>query len=327
LLLLLGRVLLPEFKDPSATRLDIPSVVLSLAATLAVIYGIKLVAQDGPGAIPLLSIVGGAAIASLFVMRQRSLADPLIDLGLFGVPAFSAAVGAQLVAAMSMGGIYLFVAQYLQLVLGLSPLNAGMWMLPSAIAGITGTSLAPYLAKRFRVAWVMCAGMLVAAAGIAVLTTVGSGSALAAIVASYMIIAFGFSVAMTLTTDMIMTVAPPERAGAASGISETSAELGLALGVALLGSAGTAWYRSRIDSEIPAGTPADAAENARSTLGGAVDAARELGDPLGTDLVTAARDAFGQSVEVVAAISALAVVGITVVVVLIMRSSRPPIQT
>lgn len=319
LLLALGPALLPEFRDENAGRLDIPSAALSLSAMLALIYGVKQMAESGVGPRAILPFATGLAIATVFVLRQRRLADPLIDLGLFSVPPFSAAVVAQLVAALSMGGIYLFVAQYLQLVLGLSPLEAGIALLPSNILGIAGTTLAPFLARRFRTVHVMTAGMLVSSVGIAVLTRVAAGASLATVVTAFVIMSVGFSLAMTLTTDLIMSVAPPERAGAASGISETSAELGLALGVAVLGSVGTALYRSLMENAIPAGIPDVAANNARATLAGALTVARDAPGPLGDALTVSARDAFAQSLALVAAISAAMVIATSVVTLLLLR--------
>ena len=319
LLLILGPILLPEFRDANAGRLDIPSAALSLSGMLALIYGVKQMAESGIATRALVSIAVGLALASIFVVRQRRLSEPLIDLALFSVPPFSAAVVTQLVAALSMGGIYLFVAQYLQLVLGLSPLQAGIALVPSNIMGIAGTTLAPFLARRYRTVYVMTAGMVVASMGIGVLTLVARGAPLAAIVGAFVIMSVGFSLAMTLTTDVIMTVAPPERAGAASGISETSAELGMALGVAVLGSVGTAIYRSQMETAIPAGIAGAAAANARATLAGALTVSTDVGGDAGQALTSVARDAFSQSLSVVSGISATMVFVTSIVTLMMLR--------
>src|SRR5574341_36988 len=133
LLLVLGPVLLPEYRDPRAGRLDVLSAALSLAAVLLLIYGLKQVAQDGPGWPPVLSIVAGLVVGVVFARRQRTLADPLIDLRLFRSPAFSASLASYMLAILVVFGASLFIAQYLQLVLGLSPLQAGLWMLPEGV--------------------------------------------------------------------------------------------------------------------------------------------------------------------------------------------------
>jgi len=323
LLLVLGPVLLPENKDPNAGRLDLMSAGLSLLAMLCIIYGIKQLAQDGLGVIPGVAIVAGFALATAFVVRQRALAHPLIDLRLFEVPAFSASVCTQLVALTAMGGIYLFVAQYMQLVLGMSPLQAGLWMLPWTAAGMTASMLTPAIARRIRPAYVMGGGLVLSAAGMVVLSRVGNGAGLAFIVVAFIIISTGLNPAMTLTTDMIMTVAPPDRAGAASAISETSSELGIALGMAVLGSIGTASYRRTMSDGALSGIPDAAAETARATLGGAMGVAERLGGQAGNGLAATARDAFAQSVELVSVISAVIVVVMAIVAVISLRRVAP----
>ncbi|MBA3341734.1 MAG: MFS transporter [Gemmatimonadaceae bacterium] len=323
LLLALGPVLLPEFRDPAAGRLDLISAALSLVGLLSIIYGIKQVAQDGFGTVPALTIVAGLSLASVFVVRQRKLTDPLIDLRLFEVPAFSTSVCTQLVALLAMGGIYLFVAQYLQLVLGLSPLRAGLWMLPWTGAGMLASFLTPALARRIRPAYVMGAALVLSAVGMAVLSRVGHGGGLAVIVAAFILMSAGLNPALTLTTDMIMGVAPPERAGAASAISETSCELGVALGMAILGSVGTAAYRRIMTDDVLIGLGSESAESARATLGGAVEVGERLGGQTGAALAGAARDAFAQSLELVAIISAVVVMAMAVAAMILLRRVGP----
>jgi DHA2 family multidrug resistance protein-like MFS transporter len=299
LLLLLGPLLLPEFRDPNPGRLDIPSAALSLTAMLAVIYGMKRFAQDGYGMLPATTIVVGVLIAYLFVSRQAKLEHPLIDLALFKVRAFSSAVGTQMVATITLGGIYFLVAQYLQLVLGLSPLRAGLALIPATIAGILGTIAAPILVRTYRAHSVIAGGMLVTGIGMLILSRMTASTGLVLLVSAYVVMSLGINVSMSLTTDSIMTVAPPERAGAASAISETSAELGLALGIAILGSIATASYRGLMIGYAPTTIPAALTERARSTLGGAVATAKELGGETGRELMAASRSAFAESFEIV----------------------------
>ena len=319
LLLMLGPMLLPEFRDPEAGRLDLFSAALSLAAVLAVIYGLKQVAQDGLGWLPVLSVAAGVAAGSAFAHRQRTLADPLIDLGLFRAPAFSASLAAFMVSIFVIAGIFLFIAQYLQLVLGLSPLQAGLWTVPSAGGLIAGSMLAPLVVRRVRPAFVMAGGLALSAVGFGMLTQVNTVSGLAVLVVGSVIFALGVAPVGTLATDIIVGSAPPERAGAASGISETSAELGGALGIAVLGSIGTAVYRREVAGAVPADVPPDAASAARDTLGGAVAAAEELSDPLGGDLLDAAREAFTQALELSAITSAAIVLGVAILAAAVLR--------
>jgi DHA2 family multidrug resistance protein-like MFS transporter len=254
--------------------------------------------------LPALSIVAGLALGLVFVRRQQRLADPLIDLRLFRVPAFSASLVMYTLGTFVAFGSYVFIAQYLQLVLGLSPLQAGLWTLPSMAAFVVGSMLVPVVARHVRVANVMVAGLVLAAIGFAVLTQIDHGSGLAAIVIGSVIYSLGLSPVVILATDVIVGSAPVERAGAASAISETSSELGGALGIAILGSIGAAVYRVAMTDGVPVGIPFEASEAARGTLGGAAAVAERLPEYFAATLLAAARDSFTQALVLTAAISA-----------------------
>ena len=265
LLLVVGPVLLPEFRDPGAGQLDLISAVMSLTAVLLVVYGLKKTAENGLGWMPGLCIVAGVAVGYAFIHRQKALADPLLDVGLFRLPAFSASLASYMFATFVAFGSYIFIAQYLQLVLGLSPLRAGLWTLPFMMGFVVGSNVTPLLTRRIRPAFLIAGGFVIAAFGFAILTLVNKASPLFIIVTAPTIFSLGLAPAFTLANDMILAVAPPQKAGAAAAISETSSELGGALGIAILGSIGTAVYRSAM---------AGASEAARSTLGGALATAR-----------------------------------------------------
>ena len=312
LLLVLGPALLPEFRDPEASRLDLLSAAMSLVAVLAMIYGLKQIAQNGIGWLPVFSIVAGVAAGVAFARRQRKLSDPLIDLQLFRAPAFNASLAAFLLSIFVIAGMFFFIAQYLQLVAGLSPLVAGLWTLPSAGGLIAGSMLAPLIARRVRPAFVMAGGLALSAVGFGLLTQVEADSGLTVLVAGSVIFSLGVAPVGTLATDLIVGSAPPEKAGSASGISETSAELGGALGIAVLGSIGTAVYRSEVTYALPDEVPSGAAETATDTLGGAVSVAGRLPGPLAADLLDAAREALAQSLQVAAMVSAALVFGTAV---------------
>jgi MFS transporter, DHA2 family, multidrug resistance protein len=323
-LLVLGPILLPEFRDPDAGRLDLISVVLSLGAVLAVIFGFKQIAQEGVGTLAVATIVGGLLLGIAFVRRQLRLDDPMIDLRLFRNRLFSASLVINLISIFVAVGYFLFVAQYLQLVLELSPLVAGLWSVPSAGGFIAGSQLAPRIVRRFRPAVVISAGLALAAIGLGVLTQVGGGSDLAVLVTASVVISLGLAPVLTLTTDLVVGSAPPERAGAASGISETGAELGGALGLSLLGSIGVAVYRSALAADLPATIPPEAAAAARDTLGAAVAVATELPGDLGTVVVDVARDAFVQGMRLTAAIAAGIAVAVAVLARVALRGHDAP---
>jgi MFS transporter, DHA2 family, multidrug resistance protein len=322
LLLAIGPRLLPEYKDPEPGRLDLTSAALSLVAVLAVIYGIKAIAKDGIGLASVAPVLAGLAIGAAFVNRQRRLADPMIDLGLFRRPAFSLALGANTLAFAVVFGISVFVAQYFQLVLGYSPLEAGLWSVPSAAAFVVGSQLTPPLAARVHPPVVMLGGIFVAIAGVGLLTQVGAADGPGLLVAGVVILSLGLAPLFTLAADLAVGSAPPERAGAAAGISETSSELGGALGLAILGTVGTAVYRAQAGERIPAQVPDEEAATASDTLGGAVEVADGLPQGLAADLLEPAREAFTQGLQVAATVSGLLVVAAALIVMRLLRTGE-----
>jgi MFS transporter, DHA2 family, multidrug resistance protein len=323
LLLALGPILLPEFRDPNAGRLDLASLALSLVAVLAVIYGIKKIAEGAETLVPALSIVVGLVIGAIFLRRQKTLTDPLIDMSLFRSPAFSVSLGVNVIGFFVAFGTFLFIAQYLQLVLGMSPLEAGLWTAPSGVAFVAGSMLAPLLARRMRRTLVIACGFALAAAGFAILTQIGGSTGLVPVVAGYITLSLGLAPVFTMATDLIVGAAPPERAGTASGISETSAELGGALGIAVLGSVTTAIYRGRMAAVAPADVPSATAAAARDTLGRAVAIAVELPDHAGMALLEAARGAFTAAVVLTSAVSAGLALLAAIMVAVFLRDTGP----
>ena len=242
LLLAVGPSLLPEYRDPDAGRVDLPSVALALFAVLSLVFGLKETAQHGPAAYSLFSVGLSVVLATVFVRRQRRLADPLIDLALFRSRPFSVSLGIYLLGTFVSFGIFIFMTQYLQLVLGLSPLMAGVWTVPFALGFVAGSMVAPRLVRRWPAQNVMAGGLLLAAAGYLMVTQVHRSDGPGLLMAGMLVQSIGMAPLFTLTNDLIIGAAPPERAGAASGISETASELGGALGIALLGTLATAVY-------------------------------------------------------------------------------------
>ncbi len=319
LLLALGPRVLPEFRNPQAGRLDLASAAMSLVALLAIIFGLKHIAQDGFGVMPLASMLAGAGVGALFIRRQLSLAQPLIDLRLFRVRSFSVSFATNLLGVFVAFGYFLFVAQYLQLVRGLSPLAAGLWSLPSAVAFVVSSNLAPRFIHRVRPAWVLGSCLGVAAIALALLLLVSVTSGLQLLVAVSIVVSLAMAPMFSLTTELIVGSAPPERAGAASAISETGAEVGGAVGIAILGSVGTAVYRSAVAAGLPPGIPPQIAEAAGNTLGGAAAAAGQLPPELAQALLRVTREAFVHGLHAAAGISALVAVAAAVLAVALLR--------
>jgi len=315
LLLAVGPRLLPEYRDPKPGRFDLPSATLSLVSVLAVVYGVKRMAEDGFGSQSAIAIVVGVAVGMAFLHRQSRLPDPIIDLRLFRVPAFSASLAANALALFAVFGLDLFIAQYLQLVLGLGPFESGLWTLPSAAGFIVGSMLAPAIARVVRPAFLVAGGLAVAAIGVALLAQVGASSGVALLSVGSVVMALGAAQVVTLSTDLIVSAAPPERAGTASGISETGTELGGALGIAILGSIGTAVYRSDVSDAVHDGVSPHAAEAVRDTLGGAMGVA----DRVSVGLIDAATGAFAHGLHVAAATSAVLMLGMAVLAAVLLR--------
>jgi MFS transporter, DHA2 family, multidrug resistance protein len=326
LLLALGPRLLPEYRDPNAGRLDLVSAGLSVVAVLALVYGLKELAAGGLERTPLLAIIFGLGVGLVFVRRQRTLADPLIDLRLFRSHIFSASLAAITATFAIMFGTFLFIAQYLQLVLGYSPLEAGLWTAPSSFGFIAGALLSSLLVRVVRPAFVVAGGLVLATAGLALLAQAGAGSSVALVVVASVVLSLGVAAPVTLLTDLIVGCVPPERAGVASGISETGTELGGALGIAVLGSVGVAVYRNELADTVPAGLPPEASDASRDTLGGALEVVGGLGGERGASLLEAAQEAFTQGMQVAALAAAAVALGTALLAALFLRrtGSGPP---
>jgi DHA2 family multidrug resistance protein-like MFS transporter len=304
-LLILGPRLLPEARDPASGRLDLASAAMSIVAILAVIFGLTQIAQEGPRQLPIASIIFGLLVGAVWVRRQTQLADPMIDVGLFRLPTFKAALVVNFLAIFVAVGYFLFIAQYLQLVAGLTPLQAGLLSLPEAIGFIVGSQAAPRIVGRVGRARLIGGGLALGSVGLVMLTQVPATDGLVPLVAASVVISLGLAPVFGLTTELIVGSAPEERSGAASGISETGAELGGALGIALLGSIGVAIYRGGLANSLPGGVPAQAANAASETLGGAVGVAGTLPPGIADALLVAARAAFVDGMHVAATIAAV----------------------
>src|SRR5690606_7185813 len=263
---------------------------LSIGAVLSIIFGIKRSAEFGFDIMAGMSILIGLVIGAIFIHRQKMISNPLIDLNLFRDRAFSSALVAYMLSTFTAFGAFIFTAQYLQLVLGLTPLEAGIYSIPSSFGFIAGAMLSPILARRIKPAYLMGAGFIIAAIGSLILAQVGSHPGVWTIVIASGVSALGMAPVVTLTTDIIIGTAPAEKAGAASGISETCAEFGGASGIAILGSISTEVYRLVVSDKMPAGIPTEAGETIKSTLGGAIQYASELENSvLAGELIVAAR--------------------------------------
>ncbi|WP_166355905.1 MFS transporter [Phytoactinopolyspora limicola] len=324
-LVLLARTLLPEYRNPNAGRMDPASVVLSLAAILAIIYGIKELAKGGSVGVALLSALAGLAVGAIFIRRQQRLDDPVMDIRLLARRSFSTALGAQLAGLLVIAGTQFLILQYMQLVLDISALRAGALIVPAMLLSVVTTLVAPAVARRVGHAAAISGALLASGIGLILITQVGTESGLAVAVVGFSILSIAANPAIALTYDLVIGSAPPERAGSASGMAETASELGLALGVAIGGSVATAVYRSQVTADtLPAGLPDDVTGAARDTLGAAVHVVDRVSADAGQDLLELTRTAFTNGVQAAAAVNVGVVVVASALVAIVLRRRRSP---
>jgi DHA2 family multidrug resistance protein-like MFS transporter len=269
LFLLFAPVLLPEFRDPVAGRFDIFSAVLSIVAVLSGIYGIKRLAEDGADSLSVLFILEGLITGILFYQRQKKIRGPLIDLRLFRDAAFTTTLLSMFISLFAWAGLFLFISQELQLVMGLDAFHAGLWSVFGAVGSIISCSLVPLLIGYIHRIYLLITGLLIMATGMLIMYTASQGFTLPLLITSIVLLSSGCGIVVTLGHDIVMSRATPQQAGAAASVTETCTTLGGALGIALLGSIGTAIYRERTGDALSGNLSVSVIESAQTTLGGA----------------------------------------------------------
>jgi MFS transporter, DHA2 family, multidrug resistance protein len=319
LLLMVGPVLLPEHRNPNEGRLDLLSAVLSLAAVLPVIYGVKRAAEGGSLLWAASAIIPGLAFGALFVRRQVSLADPLLDLRLFKRPALTAALAINLLDFFVGFGILVLVSQYLQLVLGLTPLQAGLWSIPAGLGFVAGSLLTSAVLRLMRPAYLLGFGFALGAIGLALMAHAVGAHSLALVVLGNVLFSVGTAPGIAIVADLVVSAAPQERSGAASALSETASEFGGALGIALLGSLTTLLYRSALHGMMPTGIPVGSIETALRGIGAASSVPPSVG---GGALLSAAQSAYTSAVCAAFLTSAGIVLLLSVIAVAMFRELK-----
>ncbi|MBV1934960.1 MFS transporter [Streptomyces sp. BV286] len=316
-LVLVGVKLLPESRNPEPGPWDLVSVVLSLVGMVGIVYGIKEAASHGPtltaGAAGLL----GAAALHGFVRRQLTLPVPLLNMRLFRNRGFSGAVLADLLTILGLSGVVFFLSQYLQLVQGRGPLEAGLAELPAALGAVAAGLVAGSFARRYSVRAVAAGGLAAIGLALGALTLIDRSTGYPLLGAALLVVGVGAGFAFTVTADVILSSVPKEQAGAASAVSETAYELGAALGIALLGSIVTGVYAG---FTAPAGTPPEVAAAAHESLGGAVEASGALPDA--EPLLDAARTAFVDGIALASGLGAVVLLAASVAAWVLLRDQK-----
>ncbi|MCU0298489.1 MAG: MFS transporter [Candidatus Nanopelagicales bacterium] len=296
LVLIIGLPTLRESRDPNPGRLDILSVALSMAGILGLVYAIKETAIRGIEPGYLLAGLIGAVSLVWFIRRQRHLDHPLVDVRLFASGPFTGAVLGMLLSVFGLAGALFFFSQYLQFIRGLEPLQAGLFELPATLAALVASLLAGNVMRRFGRGPVTAVGLLAIGTGMAAIAFILDSSVYLVFAVPLILIGAGDGVALTIASDTVLAVAPKDRAGAASAVSETGYELGTALGIALLGSVLTAVYQGAL--KLPAGLPADVGEAANESPGEAFEAMGGLSPEVSAALTDAVEVAFTQAMQV-----------------------------
>ncbi len=291
LLLVSGAWLLPESRDPKPGRWDVLSVALSMAGVIGVVYAVKEGAAHGPARwdVPVTFLLGAAALA-LFVRRQLRLETPLLDVRLFRDRRFTAAVTASLISLVGLSGVIFVVSQYLQLVRGYDPLQAGLAELPAFAGSVAGGLLTARIARRFGARRALAVSLLAMGLATGGLGWMEQDTTYLLLAVSFLVTGTAEGVVYTLGADLVLTAAPADKAGAASAVSETAYELGTALGIALVGSVVGSIYTNGLS--VPAGASPEVAARAGESLGAAVETARGLPPELAQPLLASAKDSF-----------------------------------
>ncbi|MFJ7198535.1 MULTISPECIES: MFS transporter [unclassified Streptomyces] len=305
LILPVARLLLPESRGSHDGPWDVLGALMAAAGVLGVVLGVK---RAGAGEVlspaTLAPLLIGAGLLVVFVRRQKRRTHPLIDIALFTRPAFSTAVGCIVLAMLALVGLELIAVQYLQLVLGLSPLQTGLRLLPltfaAMAAGATGSYTLRRVGPRRMVGW----GFVLTAVSVLILTAMGQHDRPALLTAAFIALGFGLQTTLFGAYESLLSEAPVDRAGGAAAIGETSYQLGAGMGIALLGSVMNAAYAPGLSKLPEAGVPAGAGAAAAHSLGEAYQVADQLGGPLGAVLRSTARHSFITGLHVTLLVSA-----------------------
>jgi DHA2 family multidrug resistance protein-like MFS transporter len=317
LLLATAPFLLPESRGARSVRFDWLSSLLALGTVLPVIAGIKSVAADGWSATAVLCAAAGLLVGVAFVRRQLAAEVPMLDVRALQERRFGGSIVVNVLAMFTVMGNAIILTQYLQSVLGLSPLTAALWSLVPSVVVAAAAPLAAVMSPRFGRPVVMAGGFVVSVVGFLTISRVGPSDGLWSLLLAAGLVSGGLVAVLSLITDYVVGVAPAERAGSVAGLVETSSELGGALGMALLGSVLAAVYRLHADQLLPAGLPDAAAEEAGQTLAGAVAVSAQLPGALGEAVLEAGRAAYTSAMHA-ACLTAAGVLLVAIVLTLVL---------
>jgi DHA2 family multidrug resistance protein-like MFS transporter len=316
--------IVPESRSEDPPPWDPRSAVLSALGVLCLAFGIKECARNGLGdPVGLIALISGIALLATFTRRQLRRDDPLLDMRLFAQHEFAVAVACVLLSMFGLVALELFFAQYLQLVLGLSPLEAAVRLIPLMVAAIAGSLLSPRLLNRFGTRTVVTGGLGITTVALVPLLALSTADHYLIMVVPFLAMGFGLEAALAAANDAIISAVSADRAGGAAAIEETAYELGGGMGVAVLGSVLAAAYSGALGAV--SGVSETALGAARESLGRAVEVSDALPASVAGALVDAARDAFVHGLRVALVLS-IVLLGVSAVLAgVVLRPAREAI--
>ncbi|MFI1830495.1 MFS transporter [Streptomyces sp. NPDC020412] len=303
-LLPVARWLLPESRSGAEGPWDVLGALMAAAGVLGLVFGVKRLGVghgvlDAATTLPLLA---GAALLAGFVQRQRSRRHPLVDVRMFAAATFSTSVGCIVLAMLALVGLQLIAVQYLQLILGLSPVETGLRLLPLTFAAMAAGATGSYTLRRIGPRRMVCGGFLLTAAAVLLLTLMGQHDRPLLLTAGFVLLGFGLQTTLFASYESMLSEAPAKQAGGAAAIGETSYQLGAGMGIALLGSVMNAAYAPAFGSLV--GVPPAASAAASHSLGEAYQVSDRLGGAAGELLRSTARTSFVHGLHVTLVVSA-----------------------
>jgi EmrB/QacA subfamily drug resistance transporter len=322
-----GVLIMPTSKDPTAPKLDIVGAGLSIAGLVLLVYALIEAPQDGWGDTKILAAFGVAAfLLAVFIVWERHSSHPMLDLDFFRNPRFTAASQGIALLFFAMFGVIFLLTQYFQFVLGYSPLQAGVRLLPLALTMMVVAPLSARIVERVGTKIVVGSGLLITTLSAVSFVQFEVSTGYENIFWRLMLMAVGMGLTMAPATESIMGSLPLAKAGVGSAVNDTTRQVGGALGVALIGSVLSSTYGSRVGDAVTAQRlPRGVASEVQNSLGFALETAGRVGGPAGESLASTARSAFVTAMHqgfLVAAVATL-VAAIAVFVWLPARARRP----
>jgi EmrB/QacA subfamily drug resistance transporter len=301
--LVAGARLIPTSRDPNDPRLDVVGAGLSIVALVTLVWGIIEAPEQGWLSATTIGAFGVAAtVLGAFLWWERRVDEPMLDIDLFRNARFSAASAAITLTFFAMFGSFFLMTQYMQFVLGYSPLETGVRMLPMAGVMMVFAPTSARLVEKVGTKAVVATGMAVAAVALVLTSLLTAESTYLNVLATMVVMSAGMALTMAPATESIMGSLPPAKAGVGSAVNDTTREVGGALGVAVLGSVMSSIYTNELSPQVP--------EAARESIGAAMAIAGQVGEVPGRALAVAASNAFVDGIGVALLIAAgVAVLG------------------